>query len=353
MSRLDFLSELNNAQVKQIKTWGTIDGDPGSEVFGHWQKPSEWWLKHGDPDRQYQLGGESVTFTYKGGMDLVSDILSRYPAEPSPVSGSKGVSVTLSGRGQPVFDIQVIEQSILMCPRASTPKEEADFGSDGEGNTDYDNWTMQRNKQLTEHSFQLKWDKTLNWLPFSLYGKQLIDPWTLAAYQKLVKGGCLEGDVFTGVFGGEQGETTMPLNQYIQITDHSDVDGWNISDINPISRSSVAYKKLWEEKVLVLVHSWSEQWVVSKSYFEKYKGAEIPLTNEQRSKYQSDINKGKIQVSTSGKGNNDGPVKEGVKTSKTYTITRTFTTKELWTAGAKAKLPKGLELEEPERDPSP
>lgn len=347
----NFLSQLNDAQVKQIKTWGTIDGDPGSSVFGHWQKPSEWWLKHHDPERQYQLGGESVTFTYKGGMDLVSEILSHYPAEPETLTGAKGVSVTLSGRGQPVFDIQVVEQSILMCPRGSTPKEEADFGSDGEGNTDYDNWTMQRNKQLTHHSFQLKWDKTLNWLPFSLYGKQLIDPWTLAAYQKLVKGGCLEGDVYTCYINGN--EETWPLNMFVQITDHSDVDGWNISDINPVSRSSVAYKKLWEEKVLILIHTWSEQWVISKSYAKKHEDKEIPLTNEQKSKYKSDIDKGKIVVSTSVKGNQDGPEKDGEKTDRTFTVTRSFTTKELWTPGLKAKIPVGYMLKEPERDPNP
>ena len=80
---------------------------------------------------------------------------------------------------------------------------------------------------------------------------------------------------------------------------------------------------------------------------------EEDLSGNQKLKYANDIAKGKIVVSTTGRGNADGPIKDGERTSKTYTITRTFTHKEEYTESSKSKLPVGLKLTVPEKDPNP
>lgn len=81
--------------------------------------------------------------------------------------------------------------------------------------------------------------------------------------------------------------------------------------------------------------------------------SEDELTETQRLKYEEMIDEGKIVISTSGRGNADGPIKDGERTSKTYTITRTFTHKEKFTAASKAKMPTGLRLKVPEKEPTP
>lgn len=78
---------------------------------------------------------------------------------------------------------------------------------------------------------------------------------------------------------------------------------------------------------------------------------EDELTGTQMQKYGNEIAKGTIVISTTGRGNADGPVKDGERTSKTYTITRTFTHKEEFTSSA--QLPVGLKLKVPDKEPNP
>lgn len=297
------------------------------------------------------FGASVATYTIKGNHDTVESILGMFPAEPESWQGNKGVQVTMTQNGTPVADISVNVVSLVKVPRSEVPKEEADFGSDGEGNIDYDDWTMKRDKQLNNDEWKLEWEDVRNFLPFANYGTQLIDPWTLAAYKLLVDGDHFEGDIVTINVQGT--DKTDKISSFSQITDHSSIDGWNIGDINPVSRSSTAYAKLMKGKVLVLTHSWSEQWVVSAKKFEKMQDEMDELTGTQKLKYQEMLSEGKIMVSTTGRGNADGPVKDGEKTSKTYTITRTFTHKEEFTASSKSKIPHGLKLKVPEKEPNP
>lgn len=248
---IDPLGEIAADHLKPIKKFGNLRSDSGSSIVGHWQKPKASYLE----EQGWELGGDAVTYNYKGGESVVNDILSRFPAEPTQ-AGGKGVQVTLSQDGEPLGNISVTVLQVLMKPRGETPKEEADFGSDGEGNPDYDVWSMKNEKQLNNDTWKLEWDDVKNWLPFAYYGKQLIDPWTLAAYKLLVDGDHFEGDIVT--MADASGERTQAIKNYQQTTDHSSVEGWYMNDINPVSRGSRAYKLLMEDKVLILTHSWSE-----------------------------------------------------------------------------------------------
>lgn len=348
--QIDPLNAISSDVLKELKKWGTINIQNGGG--GHWQKPSKDELLNHFEDRQFELGGNSATYQYKGGYQTVYDILSQFPSSPGAV-GAKGVQITMTQTGEPLADISVNVLQIKMKPRGERPKEEADFGSDGEGNIDYDEWSMKRNKQLVMDKWSLEWEDTKNWMPFSWFGKQLIDPWALAAYQKL-KQGKLLGDVVTMTFEGA--DKRDELKTFIQRSDWSGEyaqQGWKMTDINPISVGSTAYKKLWDEKVLILKHTWSEEWVVSKKKFVKMKQAEEDLTPEQKQKYQDKMGKNGLIVATEGRGNNDGPEENGEKTSDTYTITRTFTWKRPYEQSMKSLIPHGLQLVEPEKDPNP
>ena len=248
---IDPLGAIAADHMKPIKKFGNLRSDSGSSIVGHWQKPKASYLE----EQGWELGGDAVTYNYKGGESVVNDILSRFPAEPTQ-AGGKGVQVTLSQDGEPLGNISVTVLQVLMKPRGETPKEEADFGSDGEGNPDYDVWSMKKNAQLNTDKWKLEWEDVKNWLPFAWYGKQLIDPWTLAAYKLLVDGDHFLGDIVT-MYDGTI-EKTQQLKKFEQTTTHSDIDGWTITDLNPISRTSTAYLKLMQEKVLILTHSWSE-----------------------------------------------------------------------------------------------
>lgn len=355
MSKLpiDPLNFLSNDVVKELKTWGTVNTENG--IGGHWQKPSTEALLFSQEDRQYELGGNSVTYSLKGGYQDVYDILSEFPSTPGAL-GARGVQITMTQTASPVADISVTVSQIKMKPRGETPKEEADYGSDGEGNTDYDNWSMKRKKQLINEKWSLVWEDTKNWMPFSWYGKQLIDPWTLAAYKMLADGGHLLGEVVVMAVSGQ--DKKQPLKEFVQTTDHSSEyaqQGWSIGDINPISVGSKAFSQLMKGKMLILVHTWSESWVVSKRKFEKMKDAEDELTPEQKQKYEDKMAKDGLIVSTEGRGNNDGEVniQTGERQSNTYTITRTFTWKRPYDDATKSLIPRGLKLVEPPLEPEP
>lgn len=352
--QIDPLNAISSDVLKELKKWGTIDLQNGTG--GHWQKPSQDELLNHFEDRQFELSGNAASYQYKGGYQEVYDILSQFPASPGGV-GAKGVQITMTKNGSPVADISVTVLPIKMKPRGETPKEEADYGSDDEGNTDYDDWTMKRKSQLTNDKWSLQWEDTKNWLPFSWFGKQLIDPWTLAAYKMLVDGGHLLGEVVTITAEGGHDKTDK-LNTFVQRSDWSHpygALGWKIGDINPISVGSTAFRKLMEGKVLILKHTWTYEWVVSKNKFEKMKDEEDDLTPEQKQKYQEKMGMKGLIVATEGRGNNDGPVdsQTGEATSATYTITRTFTWKRPYTPDMKSLIPRGLKLVEPPRDPEP
>lgn len=350
--QLDPLGAITADQLKEIKQWGTVDLANGTG--GHWQKPTTDALLNSDPDggRTYSFGANTASYQYKGDLSTVYGILSQFPSSPN-VPGARGVDITLTQNGEPLADISVSVHEIQMNARGSTQKEEADFGSDGEGNSDYDDWSMQKQKELVNDKWSLEWEDTKNWMPFSWFGKQLIDPWTLAAYKMLAEGKLL-GDIVTMSVNGA--DKTDELKSFTQVSDWSKeygAQGWSMVELNPISVGSTAYKKLWDQKVLILKHTWSEEWVVSKRKFEKMKEAEEDLTPEQKQKYQDKMGKNGLIVSTEGRGNNDGPVENGEKTSKTYTITRTFTWKRPYEPGMKSLIPHGLKLVEPPKDPEP
>lgn len=351
--QIDPLNAISSDVLKELKKWGTIDLENGTG--GHWQKPSQDELLNHFEDRQYELGGNTATYQYKGGYQDVYNILSQFHSSPGGL-GAKGVQITMTKTGAPVADISVTVLQVKMKPRGETPKEEADYGSDGEGNPDYDDWTMKRKSKLTNDKWSLQWEDTKNWLPFSWFGKQLIDPWTLSAYKMLADGGHLLGENVTMTMGGQ--EMTQPLSMFIQRSDHSHdyaEIGWSIADINPVSVGSTAFRKLMEGKVLILKHTWTYEWVVSKKKFEKMKDEEDELTPEQKQKYEEKMGRDGLIVATEGRGNNDGPIdsQTGEATSATYTITRTFTWKRPYDNSTKALVPRGLKLVEPPRDPEP
>ena len=353
---LDPLGALSADQLKEIKQWGTIE-DFGTSSNGHWQKPTNDALLHSDPEggRTFSLGATSANYTFKGGLSDVYDVLSGFPSSPN-VPGAKGVEVTMTQDGEPLATISVTVHEIQMNPRGETPKEAADFGSDGEGNPDYGEWSMKNDEKVTDDKWSIVWEDTTAWPPFAYMGKQLIDPWCLSAYKLITDGGRFVGDVVT--MNVANVPCRWPINQFRQHTNHS-ADygkyGWNMGDLEPIEVGSVAYKKLMQGRMLVLTHTWSKQWVTSVKKYEKMKDGD-PLTPEEEEDFnrRHKMGKGGLVVSTSARGNEDGPVKSGVKTSKTVTVTRTYTYKIPYDEDSKKLIPYGLKVSTPDsKDPEP
>lgn len=129
-------------------------------------------------------------------------------------------------------------------------------------------------------------------------------------------------------------------------------EAW-FATINPVSVNSPAYYILLKEKILILIHSWSKQWVISKGRFKKqYED----MTAEEKEYYD----KKDVLVSTQCRGNEDGELGnevdergERIRESETYTVTRTWTYATPWDESSKSSVPRGLKLKEPPKNPQP
>lgn len=168
-----------------------------------------------------------------------------------------------------MWSASVIKTTLRVKIESHESEDDVDYGTDGQGNIDYDDWSTQRKAKITTDKWYLEWDDVKNWPPFAQYGVQWIDPWTLAAYREMCNGGKLLGALVTiTAFDGTP--QTHPLRDFVHTTDleakgildHDDYINFLI-DVNGngdlgLTRHTRAYQRLWEETALVLVHTWSK-----------------------------------------------------------------------------------------------
>lgn len=337
---------------KIIKSWnvGNRESTGGSISI---QRPTDEELDRA----KLQLGSEPTNYTFTTrDISIISTQFNAYPDNGEPAY----VINATEGEGG-VYTVNVTTYTLVPVIEGSEHEDDVDYGTDGggggggEGDIDYSDWTTVKNAKVTDERWFLEWDDVKNWPPFSKYGIQWIDPWTLKAYKLLVDSSRHEGDLVTMAIKGV--DYTMPINMFEQetipegMTD--DEAAVFMQQLNPPGTAKEAYSILRKEKVLTLVHTWSKQWVISKT---RFKHQFDDMTEKEKEEYD---NKG-ILVSTQVRGNEDGKVTKEMDEqgnpiieSKTYTVTRTWTDRKIWDKSMVNKLPIGMKLKEPEKNPKP
>lgn len=327
---------LPESLAKPVKSWGTTDLQVGESQ--HLQIPSSRYMKDYLP-HPLKFSDDTTTYTVQGDSGTVSAIIGQFDDEAEP--GDQGAQITVSRNSEVLYTIQVIVAELMVDIHGREHEEDVDYGSDGEGNLDYEDWTMQRSEDITKHEYKLVWEPATLWPPFmDGYGRQLMHPTTLAAYKYIAD-------------GGEPGDMLTISGSSRLVCDFTQPEGMQTSPPIPPPGKNWVLRWLLGEKRLVFVHTWSNEWVVSKKRAES--GKIEDLTDAEKAKYMSG---GKLKtgltVSTVAKGNSDGDEDAfGNRDSKTYTVTRTWTYRILYTQAKYGDIPKGLELVVPQKNPNP
>lgn len=336
MSELDPMGWLDDVTLKRVKSWGLTDLQVGEGR--HLQIPTSKYMKEYEP-HPLKFSDDTTTYTIQGDTNTVASIIGEFDDEAEP--GDIGAQITVSRNSEVLYTINVTAAEVMTDIHGKEHEDDVDYGSDGEGNIDYDDWTMQKHEDLTKHEFKLVWEPATLWPPFmDGYGRQLIDPACLAAYKHIANGG-EPGDVVT-ISG-----LTMMACEFTQ------PDWRQPTPAIPPPGKNWVLRWLLGEKRLVYIHSWSNEWVVSKKRAES--GKIEDLTDAEKAKYMSGGSlKTGLTVSTVAKGNSDGDEDAfGNRDSKTYTVTRTWTYRILYTNAKYGDIPTGLQLVIPQKNPNP
>lgn len=333
---VDPMGWLPESLAKPVKRWGTIDLQVGESQ--HLQIPTSKYLKDYKP-HPLKFSDDTTTYTIQGDTHTVASIIGSFQSDAEP--GDQGAQITVSRNSEVLYTINVTVAELMVDIHGREHEEDVDYGSDGEGNPDYEDWTMQRSEDITKHEYKLVWEPATLWPPFmDGYGRQLMHPTTLAAYKYIAD-------------GGEPGDMLTISGSSRLVCDFTQPDGMQTSPPIPAPGKNWVLRWLLGEKRLVFVHTWSNEWVVSKKRAES--GKIEDLTDAEKAKYMSG---GKLKtgltVSTVAKGNSDGDEDAfGNRDSKTYTVTRTWTYRVLYTQAKYGDIPKGLELVVPQKNPNP
>lgn len=277
--------------TKPIKSWGS--GGAVTETTGatrYVQSPTDAELE------AHQLEKGSQTTSYEYTTDNPDELIAEFIGLPEV--GWPCYEITLTEEAGGIWRGQVVKTTLRVKIEGRESEDDVDYGSDGEGGIDYDDWTTQRKAKITTDKWWLEWDDVKNWPPFAQYGVQWIDPWTLAAYREMVNGGKLLGDLVT-ITAFDMTPHTLPLRDFVHTTDleskgildHDDYVTF-LTDVNGggdlgLTRHTRAYQRLWEETCLVLVHTWSKEWVISE---QRFRIGYEDMTEDERE--YMDINKG-------------------------------------------------------------
>lgn len=335
-SSADIMGWLPESLAKPVRSWGTTDLQVGESQ--HLQIPTSKYLKDYKP-HPLKFSDDTTTYTVQGDTHTVASIIGSFQSDAEP--GDQGAQITVSRNSEVLYTIQVIVAELMVDIHGREHEEDVDYGSDGEGNPDYEDWTMQRSEDITKHEYKLVWEPATLWPPFmDGYGRQLMHPTTLAAYKYIAD-------------GGEPGDMLTISGSSRLVCDFTQPEGMQTSPPIPAPGKNWVLRWLLGEKRLVFVHTWSNEWVVSKKRAES--GKIEDLTDAEKAKYMSG---GKLKtgltVSTVAKGNSDGDEDAfGNRESRTYTVTRTWTYRILYTNAKYGDIPKGLELVVPQKNPNP
>lgn len=158
---------------KPIKIYGQV-----GITTGGWyaQIPNDEELRVGTPEhplsRPLAVGETVESYTIRGTEADAINILNQYSHEPH--SGNLGVQVHYKQELHPLDTISVNVFRITITDSGTSADESKDYGSDGYGNTDYDDWTMQRHARKKEKKYMLVYEDAKDWPPFKLGDRVLI-----------------------------------------------------------------------------------------------------------------------------------------------------------------------------------
>lgn len=311
--QFDPLGALSADQLKEMKKWGTI-GDMGSSVDGHWQKPTDRELRK----NKMQLGNNSSSYTFRGGMAEVSDILGQFPGTIVPGT-NKAVTVDYKQNNHPVGTINVTVYNLAPVPSGEEPEEVKDYGTDGEGGVDYDNWTMERQSRQKETKYKIIFEPARDWPPFKFGDKILLNPKELWRSYRAIQEGHRPGDIVT-----VEGQRTLVQH----------VGSGHFKEV----KKDTVYEK-FIDRVKVLVKVTSRSWKVSASAVEHNRIYHHDTPPKPVSNYKLKW----VTVSIQGNRDDDSSTEENPR-SKTYTVTESTYEKSLYKEGWKP--PHGYSVED-------
>lgn len=303
---------------KPLKIFGTVGG---STREWYEQVPTNAELKHGTPEhptvREFTVGETIESYTIKGTEADAWTILGQYSHDP--VLGRKGVQVHYKQEEHPLDTISVNIFKIDLVPDEGTDLEETrDYGSD-DGETDYDDWTMERHARNKKKTYKIVLEDAKEWPPFKIGKKILMKPSELWVSFAALQAGYRPGDMVS--YGGSMHK---------------------VCHINGGHYSGVAYTEVYQRfisKIEILVLTESRSWKVSakaaaKDHLYK-KDGQHKIVNDNKIQY--------VQITV--QGNRDGKLKQGQDEpeSRTYTVIETITTKQPYYG---QHIPHGFEKEE-------
>lgn len=280
-----------------IKGWGT-EGLANGETR-YYAKPESAAL---EAAKLTMSGRGQVTYNLRGDMDMVADLLADIP--DTPTLGALACTLSYTQSNSPLGDIVLTVAPLVVDPRGNEHEEDVDYGSDGEGGTDHDIWSTQRNAKATREECYIEWDSVTHWPPFMAHGVQLMDPVEVTAYKLLVEGK-RPGDVVS--IGG----------QVKALKDHG-------------ASYDATYFTLLKEELLIWRYVYSMSWVISsKAHANRYDPGEDP---------QEETLPDGWTVSTQCTPNTDSSDDD---TPKSWTVTRTWTQRAIYD---NQPVPKGATL---------
>lgn len=192
---------------KTIKSWNVENRESTGGTINI-QRPTNEELERA----KLQLGSDYTNYTFT--TRDISVITTQFNAYPENGEPAYVINAT-EGEGG-VYTVNVTTYTQVPVIEGREHEDDVDYGTDGDGNIDYSDWTTIRRAKVTDERWFLEWDDVKNWPPFSKYGIQWIDPWCLKAYKLLVDGGHFEGDLVTMAIKGV--DYTMPINMFEQET---------------------------------------------------------------------------------------------------------------------------------------
>lgn len=236
-----------------------------------------------------------------------------------PEKGKYAYDLDFTAEAGGIYRVTVTATKMRYIIEGRDHEEEVDYGSDGEGNIDYADWTMERQANRSKvKKYAVVWEEAREWPPFKYGSKYLIPEDVWVGMLALLKG-FKPGDEFMWE-GRKVTACTVSGTGY-----------------NPDIKFDPTYLEFGKRKK-IFVTTETRSWVVSSVGMRKgHLYADEKRVEDKRMK--------KLKwVSLGIAGNRDGKMgRDGEPTNATYTVTETTTIKEPYTG---QKIPHGYTLED-------
>lgn len=129
--------------VKPIKGWGVNGGI--TETTGatrYVQSPTEEELEAAHLER----GSQSTSYEYT--TDNPEQLIAAFTSYPE--AGQPCYEITLTEQEGTIWHGNVVKTILRVKIEGREGEDDVDYGTDGDGNIDYDDWTTQRKAKITD-----------------------------------------------------------------------------------------------------------------------------------------------------------------------------------------------------------